>query len=342
MRSKNIAIAVVILSIGIAGNLAAQDIHFSQFTASPATLNPGATGAFDGEFRVVGNIREQWKNVGDFSTYAGSFDMPVMEDVITDGSLAFGVNFYSDKSGDLDFSTTLANLSVAANKSIDKKNNFSVGIQGGFGQRGVQGSADKQEWDNQYDLDYGFDPSLPNQEPGAIENFTFGDFSGGLLWRHESEKADFHAGASLFHLNQAKQKFLLANGKQFMEMAMHAGSHIKIKDQPVSFLPQVLFLKNSTQIETSAGMLVKMMLREGSKYADGNSETSIYVGGYYRMGDAAIAMLKMDYMNFSVGFSYDFNISTYKTVSSGKGGFELSIIYIKPWLITRKKKRSLL
>ena len=125
MGTRNIRIAMVALSIGLAGNLAAQDIHFSQFTASPSTLNPGATGAFNGEFRVVGNIREQWKNVGDFSTYAGSFDMPIVQDVITDGSLAFGVNFYSDKSGDLDFSTTLANLSVAANKSIDNKNNHS-------------------------------------------------------------------------------------------------------------------------------------------------------------------------------------------------------------------------
>ena len=342
MRTRNIQIAMVALSMCLGGNLVAQDIHFSQFTASPSTLNPGATGAFDGQFRVVGNMREQWKNVGDFSTYAGSFDMPVMNDVITNGSLAFGVNFYSDKSGDLDFSTTLANLCIAANKSIDKKNNFSLGIQGGFGQRGVQGGADKQEWDNQYDLDYGFDPSLSNREPGAVENFTFGDFSGGLLWRHKTDKADFHVGASLFHLNRAKQKFLLANGKQFMQMAMHGGSHIKIKDQPFSLLPQVLFLKNGAQKEISAGMLFKLMLRKGSIYTDGGSETSVYAGGYYRMGDAAIAMVKMDYMNFSVGFSYDFNISTYKAVSSGKGGFELSIIYIKPILQTRAKKRSLM
>ena len=287
-------------------------------------------------------MREQWKNVGDFSTYAGSFDMPIMKDLITDGALAFGVNFYSDKSGDLDFATTLANLSVAANKSIDEKNNFSLGIAGGFGQRGVMGDVKDQQWNSQYDTDFGYNSNSPSLEPGAVENFTFGDFSGGLLWRYETSKLDLNAGGALFHLNQAKQKFLLANGKQFMQLAMHAGAEIKINDQPFSFLPQALFLKNGAQKEISTGLLVKYKLREGSVYADGDPETSVYLGGYFRMGDAAIAMIKMDYMNFSVGFSYDFNISTYKTVSSGKGGFEISIIYIKPMLQTRKKKRSLM
>ena len=134
-----------ILNTGVA-----QDIHFSQFSESPATLNPASTGAFNGEFRVVGNLREQWKNVGDYSTYAGSFDMMVMKDKITNGSFAFGASFFSDKSGDLDFATNTVNLSIAANKSVNEKNNFSLGLQGGFGQRGVMAGSQLQQWDNQY------------------------------------------------------------------------------------------------------------------------------------------------------------------------------------------------
>jgi len=335
-------VAVLAFGVSLAGNVFAQDVHFSQFSYSPSTLNPGATGAFNGEFRVVGNVREQWKNVGDFSTFAGSFDMPIMKDLITDGSLAFGVNFYSDKSGDLDFSTTLASLSIAANKNIDEKNNFSLGLASGFGQRGVLGNSELQQWDNQYVADAGYNSNLSSGESGAVENFTFGDFSAGLLWRYNSDKLKLHFGTALFHLNQAKQKFLLDNGKQFMQMAMHGGADIRIKDQPFYILPQALLLKNGAQLETSTGLLFKYMLREGSNFADGDPETSVYLGGFFRVGDAAIAMIKMDYMNFSVGVSYDFNISGYKTVTSGKGGFEISIIYIKPALQTRKKKRSLL
>jgi len=35
----------------------AQDANFSQFFASPLTLNPALTGKFDGLYRVVGNYR---------------------------------------------------------------------------------------------------------------------------------------------------------------------------------------------------------------------------------------------------------------------------------------------
>ncbi|HIN40065.1 MAG TPA: type IX secretion system membrane protein PorP/SprF [Flavobacteriales bacterium] len=330
-------VVLTTLNMGIA-----QDIHFSQFSESPATLNPACIGAFDGEFRVVGNVREQWKNVGDYSTYAGSFDMIVLRDKITNGSFAVGANFITDKSGDLDFSTNTVNLSISANKSISKKNNFALGLQGGFGQRGVTAGSELQQWDNQYVDGFGYDSNVGSGEDTPVENFVFADFSTGLLWRYSGENIGFHSGFSIFHLNQPKQNFLLSTGKQLLQMAFHAGSKIDIKDKPFSLIPKVLFLKNGAQIETNAGMLFKYVLQEGSEYAGEKSETSVYIGGWYRMGDAAIANIKMDYMNFSVGVSYDFNISSYKTITAGNGGFEIAISYLKPLLTTRKKRRSLL
>jgi hypothetical protein len=38
----------------------AQDPGFSQFFASPLTLNPALTGKFNGVLRVAGNYRNQW------------------------------------------------------------------------------------------------------------------------------------------------------------------------------------------------------------------------------------------------------------------------------------------
>ena len=38
----------------------AQDPHFSQFFASPLTLNPAFTGKFDGSWRLAANHRDQW------------------------------------------------------------------------------------------------------------------------------------------------------------------------------------------------------------------------------------------------------------------------------------------
>ena len=42
--------------------LNAQDIHFSQYYASPLTLNPALTGKFNGLWRVTGIYRDQFRN----------------------------------------------------------------------------------------------------------------------------------------------------------------------------------------------------------------------------------------------------------------------------------------
>nr|HMT30619.1 type IX secretion system membrane protein PorP/SprF [Bacteroidia bacterium] len=44
--------------------------------------------------------------------------------------------------------------------------------------------------------------------------------------------------------------------------------------------------------------------------------------------DAFIASAGVEYNNLSVGASYDFNTSDLNTASNGKGGYELSLIYI--------------
>ena len=115
-----------------------QDIHFSQYTESPSTLNPASTGVINGEFRVIGNFKDQWRSIANpYTTFSGSYDMPFYREIITDGSLGFGVSFISDKAGDLQFGTNQINFSLAANKSVNRENNFSLGLQGGFTQRGI-------------------------------------------------------------------------------------------------------------------------------------------------------------------------------------------------------------
>src|SRR6267378_6675680 len=51
------------LCVLLALNSSAQDIHFSQFYASPLSLSPANTGNFNGDWRIMGNYRTQWKEV---------------------------------------------------------------------------------------------------------------------------------------------------------------------------------------------------------------------------------------------------------------------------------------
>ena len=40
-----------------------QDPHFSQFFASPLTINPSFTGKFDGDIRMTAIHRNQWPSI---------------------------------------------------------------------------------------------------------------------------------------------------------------------------------------------------------------------------------------------------------------------------------------
>ena len=80
MKKQFWKIVVVILCPTI---LYGQDIHFSQFFSSPATLNPASTGVNVTDFRVVYNFKNQWKSIANpYKTHAFSYDMPFLKDQI--------------------------------------------------------------------------------------------------------------------------------------------------------------------------------------------------------------------------------------------------------------------
>src|SRR6188768_2000492 len=59
---KKLLLTLLLLSTIVSVSLA-QDPNFSQFFASPLTLNPALTGKFDGNFRIAGNYRNQWPTI---------------------------------------------------------------------------------------------------------------------------------------------------------------------------------------------------------------------------------------------------------------------------------------
>jgi len=52
----------------------------------------------------------------------------------------------------------------------------------------------------------------------------------------------------------------------------------------------------------------------------------LYGGAFYRLNDAVVPVVKLDYMRYSFGFSYDVNVSKLKAASNLKGGYEISLV----------------
>ena len=77
MKRLKLAAITILLSWNL---VQSQDIHFSQYNASPLMLNPALAGMNACDYRVYANFRMQWMTVSSGNTYrtvAGGADMTV-------------------------------------------------------------------------------------------------------------------------------------------------------------------------------------------------------------------------------------------------------------------------
>src|SRR6476646_4275551 len=129
-------ICTVSICLWLGFGAAAQDPNFSQFFASPLTLNPALTGKFDGVYRVAGNYRNQWPTINNaFRTYTASFDVGILKNRIPEyDQFGVGILGFSDQAGAGVLKTNSVALSVAYHKSIDENgyNQIGAGFQGGL------------------------------------------------------------------------------------------------------------------------------------------------------------------------------------------------------------------
>jgi type IX secretion system PorP/SprF family membrane protein len=109
--------------------LQAQDPHFSQFFASPLTLNPAFTGKFDGQFRLAANHRDQWPSIPKaYVTTSASVDFSILKNKVPEGDV-FGIGFsgLSDQSADAALKLNYGSASLSYHKALDENGYNTIG-----------------------------------------------------------------------------------------------------------------------------------------------------------------------------------------------------------------------
>ena len=123
-------------SVALVSATSAQDPNFSQFFASPLTLNPALTGKFDGLFRVAGNYRNQWPTINNaFVTKTVSVDFGILKNSLAEiDQMGVGILGVSDNAGDGVLVTNYGGLSFAYHKGLDENgyHQIGAGFQGTF------------------------------------------------------------------------------------------------------------------------------------------------------------------------------------------------------------------
>ncbi len=316
-------LSALVVMLFIFSNSYAQDIHLSQFNSSPQNLNPAQTGLFDGDWRFVGNYRSQWAAVPvPYKTFSFSTDTR-LKTKLTSGTPALGLLVNNDNSGTSHLSTTQIYLSASFIKKLNKDSTHfvSLAIQPGVATKSFNASA--LTFDNQYDGD-SYNAALPSGENFTNTRITYFDAGAGLAYLyHKNQRMKVNIGVSALHLTQPHQKFFgNSTDKLSMKTAVSGLAEFPASEN-VDIIPTLLYQHQGTYNETVAGGFAKYFLTPVN-----GMTTAVSLGGFYRMKDAFIIAAGMDYMNFTVGVSYDMNTSKLIAATNHRGGFEISVIYI--------------
>ncbi|MBL7893608.1 MAG: PorP/SprF family type IX secretion system membrane protein [Bacteroidia bacterium] len=312
----------------------AQDIHFSQFDETPLQLNPANAGV-QNDVRAIINHRNQWQAVGSpYKTFAASCEFKLLKG--KKNHLGIGIDFFNDKAGDAQLGSNQANLSLSGIVPLSSKSLLSGGLMCGFAQRSMK--FDNLTWGNQYN-GMSYDANLATREPGNGGSFTYLDLGAGVQYSYGTDEMYISAnntrkvniGFSFFHPHQPVYSFYENNSQNLhMKMVFHGSASIGLGNTPLILKPSyIVFVQGGTK-EITPGITMQYVLQEGSKYTKNKNPAAFSLGGYYRTMDAFIATAKFEFSNYAIGFSYDVNLSKLRTITSTKGGFEISLRFIAP------------
>ena len=305
----------------------AQDIHFSQYYASPLTLNPALTGNINGVFRVAFNYRNQWFNIptlnsiAPYQTYQASFDMPIMRERLGNDGFGIGGMFYADKAGDGALATYSGMVSIAYHKAVDRygKGRISIGMQAGVVSKQV--NINNLIFENQLD-NFGWNTNLSNGENYGNKAIIYPDVAIGGLWTHTpKDKFRYYFGASVSHLSRPRESFLDDGTNRLpIRYNAHGGMEIFLNsDYSFSVTPTFLFMLQGNAQQYNFGLGLNYWV---------NDDLAVFGGAWYRVNDAAILNAGVEFHNVRLGLSYDINHSDLKTATHAQGGLELSLIYV--------------
>ncbi len=326
MKKKLPLIVLFLLAIF---SVSGQDIHFSQFYASPININPANTGAFLGDYRFCNTYRSQWSSLGTpYSTISASFDIKALKRKLNGNYFAIGVQVNRDMAGDIKMGTLQALLSLTFNKSLNpEKNHF---ISAGFSEGVTQHSIDfnSATWDSQWDGDM-YNPIFPSREASVNQSFFTTDLSAGVQWHYQPDESyRFTAGLGFFHLNQPLISFTnFTEEQQYRRITFNAMTHIQMSNSNIYLVPSFLWSTQGPSKEWELGTFMMYIVQSRSRYTKFRGEVDIHLGLWLRKGDALIPAIRFGFRNFALGFSYDVNFSKLNEATNSMGGMEITLIY---------------
>ncbi len=303
----------------------AQDPHFSQFFASPLTLNPALTGKFDGTFRFAINHRNQWPAFNNvYTTTSVSVDFAVLKKKLPElDTWGVGISALKDKAAGGILANSYIGLSTSYHKALDENgyHQIGAGFQGTYGQKRLDIA--KVVFEDQL-TPFGFTGVSNDLFLQENLNINYVDVNAGIIYTGSTnDNNNFYVGASMYHINKPKESFKGGNWTISPRTTISAGGYFPAGDLLTIHTSAIYQVQNKAT-ETLVGAAVAATLNAGAI-----NPTSIYLGSWLRFGDAVIPYIGLEFNGIRIGTTYDVNVSDLKAGSESRGGMEISLIYIK-------------
>lgn len=310
--------------------LHAQDIHFAQYWNTPLHVSPALTGAFDGDTRFHGSLRDQWylDQIVPWRTALAAVDTKFFGKKKSTSFFAAGALLNYDHAGDSRMGTLQLSLNGSYTRQMARNHFATIGVQLSGNQRRF--NTDDLTWDNQYRGDI-LDPNSGSGENFISKSKLYGDFSVALNYhfRKKKSRTKLNIGTGLFHINTPNKSFWdETNVNLARKFNWYGMGAIQLADK-VDLLAHILGQYQGPHTEHVAGLAGKLHLDERK-----TREKAVWLGLMYRFndglgaGESLIPNIGLNNRAWQFGLSYDITISDGTLLSGGFGGPEFSVIYI--------------
>lgn len=310
------------LLMAFCSHVFAQDPHFTQYFASPLSLNPANTGFFDGDLRVALNQRQQWGNVGyKYNTTSISLDAKLMQNRIPeDDILAVGLSGVFDASLNGALKSNFISASAAYHKSLDDggRQRLSLGLQ--FTYANTYIDFNHLTFASQYDGNK-FDTSIPVSVDAYKSSASYYDAHAGLMYSFKNDDVNWYAGASVYHIARPTQSLFTADGIRvpFRE-TFHAGAEFTLSGTS-SIIFSGLYMNQNGAHDQMFGAAYSV------RASNTENAFNISFGSWVRFQDSYIPYVGLDFQDFTLGMNYA--VPYGNTINYRPNTAEISIIYRK-------------
>lgn len=322
---RNILYCLLCIGIffGINTSAKAQDLHYSQFYNSPLNINPALTGIFNGDHRITGSLRDQWRFVPvPWFTFSGAYDQKLHIGVTEQSFWSAGVNFNYDSQGDSRINLATLNLSGSYNRILNESNVLTGGLLIGYSTRGF--SEADLTWDSQWTGD-SFDGGIVSGENFDGTRVSFVETAAGVNYRwQKTNRTKVDVGVGVFHLIEPSVSYYDGDTEKLPRRINVMGiGNIQLLDA-IDLQMHGLYQLQEEYNELVIGALGKFYLNQKR-----GKETQIHLGVGYRTSGSIIPTFAVDYRGVYVSFSYDVDATNFNDLAdSSKGGPEFHVRYI--------------